>query len=491
MTAERPATVVPRVDARPATASAGSGLPGPRAFTVAFGLVLYLVTTGRWGSHIGQPGGPVFVSDVVLAVALVQTAVAVRRRGARLRDLGRAASTAHLSLLLAAAFLAWVALRALLGTDDLVAAPLSALRDLAPYAYMVVALVAFLLPVDGGPPLRRLVYGALTVHVVWALGAPFLPGWPGEWPLLGDAAVFTTRPDFDSAVFGVAVALALHDLLTPGLVLRSRRSALLMAMVLANGYAISDSSTRAGLLSALVSVGAVVLARVLPRPGSSSSPTGWSARGVALGLAAMVLLGGAVGLSPAGQRIVESVRGDQGSALGTLEAREYTWSGVTRYVLSDARRTAAGVGFGPDFVTDSGTSFALEGTEYQDVRSPHNYLVGTLARLGVAGALLAGAMMVAAAGLGLRALRSRPDTVSVLAALLVLALPVPALLGVILESPFGAIPYFWAIGHLARRRWDDGRRAGSAGAVLAVPGVGALEPVAQRDLGLPAERLDP
>ena len=37
-----------------------------------------------------------------------------------------------------------------------------------------------------------------------------------------------------------------------------------------------------------------------------------------------------------------------------------------------------------------------------------------------------------------------------LAALLVLALPVTALLGVVLESPFGAIPYFWAVGQLAR-----------------------------------------
>jgi hypothetical protein len=163
---------------------------------------------------------------------------------------------------------------------------------------------------------------------------------------------------------------------------------------------------------------------------------------------------------------------------------------VTRYVLSDARRTATGVGFGPDFVTDSGTSFALEGTEYEDVRSPHNYLVGTLARLGVFGALLAGSVMVAAAGLGLRVLRSRPDTVSVLAALLVLALPVPALLGVILESPFGAIPYFWAVGHLARHL-QDRRHEESAGDVLPVPAVGALEPVAQPDLGLPAERLDP
>jgi hypothetical protein len=35
--------------------------------------------------------------------------------------------------------------------------------------------------------------------------------------------------------------------------------------------------------------------------------------------------------------------------------------------------------------------------------------------------------------------------------LLVASIPVAALLGVILESPFGALPYFWALGHLSAR----------------------------------------
>jgi len=40
--------------------------------------------------------------------------------------------------------------------------------------------------------------------------------------------------------------------------------------------------------------------------------------------------------------------------------------------------------------------------------------------------------------------------------LLVASIPVAALLGVILESPFGALPYFWALGHLSARACQVG-----------------------------------
>lgn len=478
-------------DGRPAPlpGSPPGGLPPGRQLTLLLGLVLYLLATGRWGSHVSLPGVPVFVSDVFVAAAAVQTARALRCHGTRLDDLRRAARTADLALLLVGSFLGWVLLRALLGAGSFIDEPLPTLRDLAPYAYAGVALLAYLLPsAADGPRLRRLVYSALTVHLVWALGAPLLPGWPGGWPTLGELAIFTTRPDYDSAVFGVAVALALHDLLAPGRVMRSQRTVLLVLTVVGNGYALVDSPTRAGLLAGLVCVGAVLAAWVMnARRVAATQQPRRRVRNTVLVVAAAAALLGTIWVSPPGQRLVDSVSGGQTSAAGTLEARRYTWSGVTRYVLSDARRTAVGVGFGPDFITDSGTSFALEGTEYKDVRSPHNYLIGTLARLGVAGALLAAGVLLSAAALALGSLTGRPGTVTILAALVVLALPVTALLGVILESPFGAIPYFWAVGHLARERAD--RRA-SGGDALPVPPIRGRQAVPQPDLGLPAERLD-
>ena len=200
--------------------------------------------------------------------------------------------------------------------------------------------------------------------------------------------------------------------------------------------------------------------------------------------------GGRSTLSPPGQRLVESVRGQESQALGTVQVREYAWTGVTEYILADARRTAVGVGFGPDFIQDSGTAYSLEGSEYTDVRSPHNYVFGTLARLGVAGALLVLLLIGAGAVLSVRRLADSGDAVTVLAALLVLGLPVTALLGVVLESPFGAIPYFWAIGQLARTSQGVEGSTLTLSRVRAVPAVEGLDALTQRDLGLPPERVD-
>jgi hypothetical protein len=62
-------------------------------------------------------------------------------------------------------------------------------------------------------------------------------------------------------------------------------------------------------------------------------------------------------------------------------------------------------------------------------------------------------------------LTRNPGTTTTFAALALLALPVTALLGVVLESPFGAIPYFWALGHVAYRivQGSDGSETGSNG----------------------------
>jgi hypothetical protein len=225
---------------------------------------------------------------------------------------------------------------------------------------------------------------------------------------------------------------------------------------LANGYALTTLLTRAGLLAGLLAVACVGLTWAL-RGMAWRSLLG--RRGAVVLLSLGVLLALAV-VSPPGQRLLDSLSGDSASR-GTVAARQVTWSGVDRFLLSAADRTAVGVGFGPDFLTQSGTLVALEGEDYENVRSPHNYLIGTFARLGLFGAAIALAMLAAAAMLALRLLARPSGSVTTFAGLIVLVLPVTALLGVVLEAPFGAIPYFWAVGHLARQAWlppSDGSR---------------------------------
>jgi O-antigen ligase len=430
-------------------------LPAPHRLPVLWIAVLYLATTGRWGSYVGIPGLPVYIGDILLFLGTCQVVLHLRRTGTTLGDIGRRLGRADMALLLCLSFLGWAAIRGVFSLGPLMNDPLLGFRDAAPYAYAVAALLAFLLSADGGTRQRRLIYAALAVHVTWVLLGSRLPLEIREQVLLGGAPIFTSRPDFDSAVAGVAIAFALYDFLLGRRPRQPRVMAALGVFAAANAIAISTLQTRAGLLASIVAIGAVLL---IWATGSGAHQQARLTRPwrVTVLVVSLVFLAGVVAISPPGQRLVQAVRGQESQALGTVQVREDTWAAVTKYVFSDAARTAAGVGFGPDFVQDSGTAYGLQGTEYKDVRSPHNYILGTLARLGLAGALLAGLTILSTGWLAIRRLSRQADAATVVAALLVLSVPVTALLGVVLESPFGAIPYFWAIGQLARMGAPEG-----------------------------------
>lgn len=428
-------------------------LPRPVQVPLLLATALFLMATGRWGAYVGVPGLPIYVGDVLVAAATVQTVRALRRTGSGVHHVRQALADAPMGLLLCLALLAWAVVRFVTGFDAVLEDPLVALRDVVPYVYAIVALLTFLLPAAARTGHRRLIYGALTAHATWVVAAGYLPGWPWPQPLLGGAVIFTARADVDSAVMGMAIALALHEM---NLNAASRRGLVLrLAFVAFNAYAVTTLPTRAGFLAGVVAVGAILVLRIArPTMGSGRRPMLLRVGAVLLGVLVLV---GAIAITPPGQRLVEGVqglRGEQTQASGTIAVREFVWGGVTDYATADFSRTAVGVGFGPDFIDASGTAYALEGTEYKDVRSPHNYVIGTFGRLGVAGALLAALVLLANAVLGLRALVRAPGTVDTLAALVLLTTPVTALLGVVLESPFGAIPYFWAVGQVSRTAWS-------------------------------------
>ena len=108
-----------------------------------------------------------------------------------------------------------------------------------------------------------------------------------------------------------------------------------------------------------------------------------------------------------------------------------------------------GAGMGVDFLEESGTLHYLEGTEYTGVRSPHDYLIGSFARLGLVGVGLILAILV---NLLHRMARFRrriaEDELLMFAALTVIAMIPVASFGVVLEAPFGAVPFWWAAGLL-------------------------------------------
>jgi hypothetical protein len=445
-------------------------------------LALYLLATSRWGSYLRPPGFPAYVGDVGLGLAAVQAAVLVPWRRA-VELIGRA----PLLLLVALVLPSFALLRFLVEPDT----SLVALRDLAPYGYGVLALASYLLPVDQrasrSATWRRVIYGVFALHLVWAVGLPRVPGFPWSLPNVGsDAVLLVVRPDIDSAVMGIAAAYAINDLLRHHQGRKAR--ALLLGFAGLNGYGVLTMSTRAGLLAALVAIGAVIYAwsrsTTRARAGLGQSPRRGRARalrGATVAAVILVLVGTVVAVTPTGKRLIEGFGDTSAQSYGTIEVRQVVWDDVFDYVVRSPERTAIGVGFGRNFIEESGSRNALEGSTYKQVRSPHNYVVGTLARLGVAGALLISLMVVLGLLLATRLLVTEEEPMSVLAALVIVAIPVVAMLGVVLESPFGALPYFWAIGQ-ASAAWI--RRADSAdgaagGEVASVPVVRAGDTVTQ------------
>jgi O-antigen ligase len=167
------------------------------------------------------------------------------------------------------------------------------------------------------------------------------------------------------------------------------------------------------------------------------------------------------------QRLLLTVPGNSSSpeiqgSTGTANARLNAWKALVGYLEIDPAREVRGVGFGPDFLQESGASVLLLGTaaaaEQEDVRSPHNYLLNTWARLGLVGLVLVLGLLLAGLRLAImitkRVSHLRDD--DIMAMLLLASIPVVAVVGVVLESPFGALPYFWAIGHLSARACQTG-----------------------------------
>jgi O-antigen ligase len=138
------------------------------------------------------------------------------------------------------------------------------------------------------------------------------------------------------------------------------------------------------------------------------------------------------------------------AAAGTSKARTEAWSVLLDYASASHSRTVAGVGFGVNFMGDSGAGVRLYGSS--DVgptlpRSPHNYWLNTLLRVGLVGlALFVALLSTVSVRLALYRAELARSHLLRLAALLLVSLIPPMTLGVVLESPFGAVPFFWCMG---------------------------------------------
>ncbi|VEH42542.1 Lipid A core - O-antigen ligase and related enzymes [Kocuria rosea] len=408
-----------------------------------FAVALLLFGT-RWGSYIGH--FPIFLTDVLIALAVG------RLLFSRSRSVG-SLGTVRMGLTAWAVtgFLLFVIARALLGTQAL---SMVWLRDLTPFLYAGLVLVGATAYARTGPRGRvltaRVLWWALNGHLVWTLMVNFGVIAPESMPFLpaSDVTIFSQRPDVDMAVLGMTAALYLRHLMVG-----RHRSLAALGLVLCL-VAVSGLESRAGLLAVLAALTTSYLL-TLSAQHHARSRLKW------IVLAPVVLLVAAtvVPQTEAGQRllasagVIEATEQHEIDAIGTAHARDLAWDYVIDWTNDDTVRTLVGTGFGPNFIRESGAEPSLSGTAWEGVRSPHNWFIGVYARTGIIGLSFIALILLGTLYHAVRIRRSVGATdLLTLAAAGSAALLVVAAFGVVLESPFGAVPFWWFLGLLFAER---------------------------------------
>ena len=425
------------VAGRPSTARAAPPwYKGPPLLVPGTVVACYLVATGRWGSHLGWPEHSLYVTDIGLAVTGLWTLLRHRRA----IHVGRRLLTALALPVVAIAV--WTAARMLTnGAFDSVA-----LRDAAPFGYVLVALVG-LVTVDRAARRRTLavLWVALILHAAWVTAALHL-SLPTYYLSGGLLRIFEVRPDFDSAMLGVLCGLASYEAFRP-LSLWRRVGALGLAVWPV--FILLETGSRAGAIALLAALTITVVALVR---GVTLTRRRLTA-GVAVVAAVLAV---AVPQTSLYGRLTGDPRYSVNGASGTTEAREQAWALVFEYVSESPTRVAYGVGPGPDFLTASGARPYFGQVHQTDIRVPHNVLLTYYARLGLVGLGLFLALLVSWVRAGWHlVIARRPDDLDLAHLLLTTTLLLASLVGVILESPFGAVIFFWALGQLVSAWvWD-------------------------------------
>jgi len=411
----------------------------PQALTATISCA-FMIGCGRWGAHLGVP--PIYLGDLLLAVAVAHATISWALAGTRpASDISRRRYPA----LAVAALGGWALLRFLLGANH----GLDALRDLAPYAYAAVAFLTATAYAHSSAANRartlKLLEVALIGHLLWMLPARIAYD---QQPVGPGLHLFLPRADVDGAVLGVTACLFLLRYLHRGGLVR------LLVAVVSLGLTLSLSSRA----SALAAFAGLLLTLWCYFLGSRQTLQTNPRRRVAVaGLVPFVVISLALAIpeTAAGSKLLASIGAVQADSarelggLGTARARRATWRRVVDYTTDTPSRLTVGVGFGPNFMLDSGASIALLNDDDPTLRSPHNFFLGTFARLGLVGLFLLGLVILGMLGGIWRVRRfAAADELVLLAVIVPPIMLVVAAFGVVLEAPFGAIPFFWFLGVL-------------------------------------------
>lgn len=371
------------------------------------------IATGRWGSWIGVPSQNLFFIDLLLIVAFFQ-AFNVK---------------AQINDALVAFFLALYILFELIVSSQY---PLNLrLRDLAPFLYFLlfIGLRSNILRIPR-ERVSRILRVATLFSLFWNLGKSL--GFLDEFTISGltGVPIFSERSD----QFGFVAAIGIITW-TEKKFSRLFTSSIRNVIVLAFILEVSLLPGRAGALAALLSLIYLAFAQDV-----NNQRTRILARRIMYGAIAVTVIGGAIGnFLPEQSSLKRSgILSGTDSAIisgkGTVNARVTAQSQVISWTLANDL-ALFGAGPGREIVLESGAYKLLSGSV--DVRQPHNWWVSIFSRYGGFG-LLFWMFLVSYYFGTLTKARFYDSRTYVLISILI-----TATFGVILESPFGLIPFYF------------------------------------------------
>ena len=432
------------------------------AMVAIFGPLTIVIVGSRWLSQISV--GPVFLYDVILVVAFLLGAFALY--------IGRESlsrRTLQLSLVLLFLPALGIVHFAFSGVSE------GSLREFAPYLYMSFGWLVMLLFVQLSVRDRRagvIIIGvALALHWLWVSAIKHVPGIvPIE---ARGVTLFDIRADIDSTLVGAFAGYLLLVGIRPRL--SWPKKLLLLTAAVFIGLQAADLGTRAGHLAAVAILSGVAMFAVL-------SPVFRGRRAFAvstsLGITAVVLalplfitgldrqyLGAInalistvapdaplIGVSTEASDEVEELVATSGVVIsGTARARLNMWSNLIEWIFADSRRVFVGVGFGSDYLRESGSLGKFLGPldrVTQEHVGPHNILLFVFATTGLVGLVLLVVLVSVALGGAVRGFRTASAELYGLSFALALGVLTVASFGQVFEAPYGAIPLAWCMGVL-------------------------------------------
>ena len=426
------------------------------AVLVGTSAVALILATSRWGSNIGS--SPFYITEALIAMGIIGWFVATRIQGKRPRNEWVPRNHPGTLFIL---FFAYVAFRFAfsLGNGPL----LDWARDGVPYLYGILAFASAATLARSTQAVRartmRIFWWAMGFHAAWASVVAFSQLDLGLTVPFSDAPLFQLRHDIDAAILGITAGMCIIRILRG-----NNRSLPIIGVVVCSASVLSMSS-RAGLISLAGSITLAYVVHYAVVKKGSNQRTFMVLSLPVVAITALLVLP----LTEPGERLLATIdTGISGteaadSAQGTQRARELVWHGVIDWTNHDNARTIIGGGFGNNFLEESGTLAYLQGTDYTGVRSPHNWFIGNYARTGLIGLVLS---IVVCAQLISVIVRNRKrigeDALLSFSALVVVGILPVATLGVVLEAPHGAVPFWWAAGILLSLRSRHSSNSGHA-----------------------------